>query len=308
LLAFTDTSSQRETIGGASSFVVLWIHVNAGTDHGGIATQSVVERALLKNEGKSRHDLGREEFLKRVWDWKSMYGSRITSQLRKLGTSADWNREFFTMDKSLNRAVVEAFNQLHAKGLVYRAQRIGNWCCALKSAISDIEVDYLELKGRTFLEVKSHAGNPNDSMGRYEFGTFTSFAYPVENADECIVVATTRLETMLGDTAVAVHPQDPRYLHLHGKHVIHPFHSRRIPIITDDELVDMSFGTGAVKIVRSRLLLLSLVGLLVSRQPLIRHRRTILLIMNAENVTTLSFELFCQVTGGSMRMEPHSLA
>lgn len=219
----------------------------------------MVERALLKNEGKTRHDLGREDFLKRVWEWKSKYGSRITSQLRKLGTSADWNREFFTMDESLNRAVVEAFNQLHAKGLVYRAQRIGNWCCALKSAISDIEVDYLKLKGRTFLEVRSHAGNPNDPMGRYEFGTLTHFAYPVENSDESIVVATTRLETMLGDTAVAVHPKDPLYLHLHGKYVIHPFQSRRIPIITDAELVDMSFGTGAVKIVRSRLLRLSLV-------------------------------------------------
>jgi valyl-tRNA synthetase len=191
---------------------------------------------LMKSEGKNRHDLGREEFVKKVWEWKNDYGSRITNQLRSLGSSVDWSRERFTMDEMLSKAVVEAFNQLHEKGLLYRADRLGNWSCALKSAISDIEVDYLEL------------GNPKDPKGRYEFGTLTAFAYPVEDSDEQIVVATTRLETMLGDTAVAVHPQDERYKHLHGKFVIHPFNNRRIPIITDAELVDMEFGTGAVKI------------------------------------------------------------
>mmetsp|Transcript_13868 Transcript_13868/g.18104 ORF Transcript_13868/g.18104 Transcript_13868/m.18104 type:complete len:985 (-) Transcript_13868:35-2989(-) len=220
-----------------------------GTDHAGIATQSIVEKMLLKSEGKNRHDLGREAFVKKVWEWKEDYGGRITGQLRRLGSSCDWGRERFTMDDMLSKAVVEAFNRFHEKGILYRANRLGNWSCALKSAISDIEVDHIELEGRTFLEVKTHKGNPNDPKGRYEFGTLTSFAYPLEgDGDEKIIVATTRLETMLGDTAVAVHPEDDRYKHLHGKFVIHPFNNRRIPIILDAELVDMSFGTGAVKI------------------------------------------------------------
>jgi valyl-tRNA synthetase len=219
-----------------------------GIDHAGIATQTVVEKMILKDEGKTRHDLGREAFVKKIWEWKSEYGNKITTQLRRLGSSVDWSRERFTMDDMLSKAVVEAFNRFHEKGLLYRADRLGNWSCALKSVISDIEVDYIDLEGRTYLVVKSHKGNPKDSSGRYEFGTLTSFAYPVEDSDEQIVVATTRLETMLGDTAVAVHPEDPRYMHLHGKFVTHPFNNRRIPIITDSELVDMSFGSGAVKI------------------------------------------------------------
>jgi valyl-tRNA synthetase len=219
-----------------------------GTDHAGIATQSVVEKMLMKNENKTRHDLGREEFVKKVWEWKGEYGTRITNQLRRLGSSVDWTRERFTMDDMLSKAVVEAFNQFYEKGLLYRANRLGNWSCALKSAISDIEVDYIDLEGRTFLEVKTHKGSPKDPKGRYEFGVLTSFAYPIEDSDDVLVVATTRLETMLGDTGVAVHPEDPRYRHLHGKYVVHPFSGRRIPIITDPELVDMSFGTGAVKI------------------------------------------------------------
>lgn len=223
-------------------------YIITGTDHAGIATQSVVEKMLLKNEGKSRHDLGREEFVKKVWEWKGDYGNKITTQLRRLGSSVDWSRERFTMDDMLSKAVVEAFNQLNERGLLYRANRLGNWSCALKSAISDIEVDYIDLEGRTYLEVKTHKGNPKDPKGRYEFGTLTSFAYPIEDSDEQLVVATTRLETMLGDTAVAIHPEDPRYKHLHGKFVIHPFNNRRIPIVCDAELVDMEFGTGAVKI------------------------------------------------------------
>jgi valyl-tRNA synthetase len=223
-------------------------HAFAGTDHAGIATQSVVEKMLMKNEGKTRHDLGRQQFVDKIWEWKGDYGGKITNQLRCLGSSVDWSRERFTMDEMLSKAVVESFNQFHEKGLLYRADRLGNWSCALKSAISDIEVDYIELASRAFLEVKTHKGNPGDSQGRYEFGTLTSFAYPVEGSEEQIVVATTRLETMLGDTAVAVHPDDERYKHLHGKFVIHPFNKRRIPIITDAVLVDMAFGTGAVKI------------------------------------------------------------
>jgi valyl-tRNA synthetase len=223
--------------------------LHEGTDHAGIATQSIVEKMLMKEQNKDRHDLGREKFVEKVWEWKEEYGNRITNQLRSLGSSVDWSRERFTMDETCSKAVVEAFNRFHEKGLLYRSNRLGNWSCALKSAISDIEVDYIDLEGRTFLEVKSHKkGNPHDEKGRYEFGTLTSFAYPVENSDEKIVVATTRLETMLGDTAVAVHPNDDRYTHLHGKFLIHPFNGRRIPIITDAELVDMSFGTGAVKI------------------------------------------------------------
>jgi valyl-tRNA synthetase len=228
--------------------IVLGLPFFTGTDHAGIATQSIVEKMLVKSEGKTRHDLGRKAFVEKVWEWKGEYGNKITTQLRKLGSSVDWSRERFTMDEKCSKAVVEAFNRFHEKGILYRANRLGNWSCALKSAISDIEVDYIDLEGRTFLEVKTHKGNDKDPKGRYEFGMLTSFAYPVENSDEKIIVATTRLETMLGDTAVAVHPDDPRYKHLHGKFVIHPFNSRRIPVVTDGELVDMAFGTGAVKI------------------------------------------------------------
>ena len=202
----------------------------------------------MKETGQNRHDLGREKFVEKIWEWKEEYGGKITTQLRSLGSSVDWSRERFTMDNMCNKAVIEAFNQLHEKGLLYRDMRLGNWSCALKSAISDIEVDTILLEGRTFLEVKSHKGNPNDKNGKYEFGVITSFAYPIEDSEEKLVVATTRLETMLGDTAVAIHPEDERYKHLHGKYVIHPFNGRRIPIITDAELVDMTFGTGAVKI------------------------------------------------------------
>ena len=202
----------------------------------------------MKQSNLTRHDLGREEFVKKVWEWKAEYGNRITTQLRCLGSSVDWSREQFTMDDMYSKAVVEAFNRFHEDGLLYRAQRLGNWSCALKSAISEIEVDYKELEGRTFLEVKTHKGSSNDPKGRYEFGVLTSFAYPIEDSDEKLVVATTRLETMLGDGAVAVHPEDPRYKHLHGKFVVHPFNGRRIPIICDAQLVDMAFGTGAVKI------------------------------------------------------------
>lgn len=202
----------------------------------------------MKQSNQTRHDLGREAFISKVWEWKSEYGNRITTQLRRLGSSVDWSRERFTMDDMCSKAVVEAFNRFHEDGLLYRAERLGNWSCALKSAISDIEVDYIDLDGRTFLEVKTHKGNKNDAKGRYEFGVLTSFAYPIEDSEEQLVVATTRLETMLGDTAVAIHPEDPRYMHLHGKCVVHPFNGRKIPIVCDKELVDMSFGTGAVKI------------------------------------------------------------
>lgn len=199
----------------------------------------------LQEEGLSRHDLGREKFVQKVWEWKETYGNRICHQIRKLGASVDWSREAFTMNENLSRAVTEAFVRFHEDGLLYRDTRLVNWSCSLKSAISDIEVDYLDLEGRTFLSVPNHHLQP-----KYEFGMLTSFAYKVADSDagEELVIATTRLETMLGDTAVAVHPDDPRYKHLHGKYLQHPFLDRRIPIITDGELVDMSFGTGAVKV------------------------------------------------------------
>lgn len=215
-----------------------------GIDHAGIATQSVVEKRLKKDENLSRHDLGREEFVKRVWQWKNEYGGKITNQIRKLGSSVDWSREAFTMDDNLTKAVIEAFCRFHESGLIYRDTRLGNWSCALKSAISDIEVEHIDLEGRTFLAVPGHTEKP-----KYEFGTLTHFAYRVEGVDgEELVVATTRLETMLGDTGVAVHPEDPRYKKLHGKTLIHPFSDRKIPLILDSVLVDMEFGTGAVKI------------------------------------------------------------
>lgn len=224
--------------------VTLWV---PGIDHAGIATQSVVEKRLKKEENLTRHDLGREEFVKRVWEWKNTYGNRITEQQRLIGISADWTRTAFTLDDNLCRAVTEAFVRFHEDGLVYRDTRLVNWSCALKSAISDIEVDFVELEGATMLAV------PNHVKSKYEFGTITSFAYKIigddgKTTEEEIVVATTRLETMLGDTAVAVHPDDPRYTRFHGKFLQHPFVDRKIPIITDGVLVDMNFGTGAVKI------------------------------------------------------------
>ncbi|KDQ17416.1 hypothetical protein BOTBODRAFT_30213 [Botryobasidium botryosum FD-172 SS1] len=214
-----------------------------GFDHAGISTQSVVEKRLYKTSGQTRHDLGREKFLESVWVWKSEYQERITSQLHRLGGSYDWNRVAFTMDENLSRAVVETFCQLHEDGIIYRANRLVNWCVKLNTTISNLEVEQLKLEGRTMLSVPGYG--PKE---KFEFGAITSFGYPIENSDERIVVATTRPETMLGDTAIAVHPDDPRYKHLHGKYVTHPFVQRRIPIITDAIAVDMEFGTGAVKI------------------------------------------------------------
>ena len=223
----------------------LWV---PGTDHAGIATQTVVEKQLQRDEGITRHELGREAFLQRVWAWKEDYGGRILRQLRRLGSSVDWTREAFTMDENLSKAVREAFARLHAEGLIYRDNRLVNWCCRLKTAVSDIEVDHVDVTGRTMLAVPGYE-KP------VEFGVLTRFAYRVEGfegaADDPkgeVVFATTRPETMLGDTAVAVHPDDPRYTHLHGRRVVHPVLGRSIPIVLDAELVDMTFGTGCVKI------------------------------------------------------------
>ena len=198
----------------------LW---QPGTDHAGIATQMVVER-LLGAEGKSKHDLGRDAFLERVWKWKEHSGSRITQQLRRLGSSLDWSRERFTMDEDLSRAVVEVFVRLHDEGLIYRGKRLVNWDPVLHTALSDLEV-----------------------LSSEEQGKLWRFRYPLTDGDGYLVVATTRPETMLGDTAVAVHPEDPRYASLIGKSVRLPLADRDIPIIAD-EYVDPEFGTGCVKI------------------------------------------------------------
>ncbi|XP_076670453.1 valyl-tRNA synthetase isoform X1 [Andrena cerasifolii] len=215
----------------------LW---NPGCDHAGIATQVVVEKKLWKEEQKTRHDIGRESFVEKVWKWKEEKGNRIYLQLRKLGGSFDWDRACFTMDPKLCRAVTEAFIRLHDEGIIYRSNRLVNWSCTLKSAISDIEVDKMELPGRTLLAIPGY-------QEKIEFGVLVLFAYEVMDTNEKIVVATTRIETMLGDTAIAVHPEDTRYTRYIGKYARHPFSDRKIPIIAD-EFVEREFGTGAVKI------------------------------------------------------------
>eukprot|EP00735_Rhodelphis_limneticus_P009289 TRINITY_DN2669_c0_g1::TRINITY_DN2669_c0_g1_i1::g.26151::m.26151 TRINITY_DN2669_c0_g1::TRINITY_DN2669_c0_g1_i1::g.26151 ORF type:complete len:1014 (+),score=388.96,sp/Q86KU2/SYVC_DICDI/52.99/0.0,tRNA-synt_1/PF00133.17/1.3e-196,Anticodon_1/PF08264.8/1e-38,tRNA-synt_1g/PF09334.6/6.3e-09,tRNA-synt_1g/PF09334.6/0.16,tRNA-synt_1g/PF09334.6/0.6,tRNA-synt_1g/PF09334.6/1.6e+02,Val_tRNA-synt_C/PF10458.4/8.2e-10,tRNA-synt_1_2/PF13603.1/1.1,tRNA-synt_1_2/PF13603.1/1.7e-06,tRNA-synt_1_2/PF13603.1/4.9e+03,tR len=236
-VSIEDTISRWHRMKG---FEVLWV---PGTDHAGIATQVVVEKKLMRERNITRHDLGREPFVSEVWKWKDEFGGRICEQLRHLGASVDWNRECFTMDPKLSKAVTEAFVRMHEKGLIYRSTRLVNWCPVLKTAMSDLEVDYITIDKPIKRTVPGHEANR-----KYDFGYLTEFAYKVEGSDEEIIVATTRLETMLGDTAVAVHPTDARYTHLHGKFVVHPFSDRKIPIITDGELVDPTFGTGAVKV------------------------------------------------------------
>ena len=200
----------------------LWV---PGIDHAGIATQVVVERQL-KREGLTRHDLGREKFIERVWQWKEESGGRILEQLRKMGASCDWPRTKFTMDPDMVRAVREAFVRLYEEGLIYRDTRLVNWDVESQTVLSDLEVEQEEnVEGLMF-----------------------DFAYPLADGDGEVVVSTTRPETMLGDTAVAIHPDDERYGHLHGKYVRHPFLDRMIPVILDAELVDPEFGTGVVKV------------------------------------------------------------
>ena len=201
---------------------VLW---QPGIDHAGIATQTVVERQLAREE-KTRFDLGRAKFIERVWAWKAESGGTIANQMRKLGASPDWRRTKFTMDDDMGVAVTEAFVRLYEAGLIYRATRLINWCPECRTALSDLEVE-------------------NEEGAN---GELFQFAYKVQGSDEELVVATTRPETMLGDTAVAVHPDDARYTHLHGKMLVHPFLDRLVPVITDAILVDPKFGTGAVKV------------------------------------------------------------
>jgi valyl-tRNA synthetase len=201
-------------------FLTLWL---PGTDHAGIATQLMVERQLA-TEGKKRRDMGREKFIERVWEWKKQYGGNITNQMKRLGASVDWDREYFTMDENLSRAVREVFVRLYEEGLIYRGKYIVNWCPRCETAISDLEVKHEDVPGKLW-EIR----------------------YPVVGTNEFITVATTRPETMLGDTAIAVNIKDERYTHLHGKKVLLPLMEREIPIITD-ELAQPEFGTGAVKV------------------------------------------------------------
>jgi valyl-tRNA synthetase len=203
-------------------FNTLW---QPGVDHAGIATQMVVEREVKRAEGKSRHDLGRAEFVRRIWEWKERYGARIQEQHEHLGASLDWSRSRFTMDPGSSRAVLEVFVRLHEEGLLYRANRLINWCPDCRTALSDLEVEHEERQGSIW-EIR----------------------YPVKGQERFLTVATTRPETMLGDTAVAVHPDDPRYRDLVGKTVILPLLEREIPVIADATLVDPEFGTGVVKV------------------------------------------------------------
>lgn len=215
-----------------------------GTDHAGIATQVVVEKILQKKYGKSRHDIGREDFLKETWKWKHEKGSTIVNDLKKLGATFNWSREYFTLDKNLSHAVNEAFIRLFERGLIYRDKSLINWSCALESAISDIEVENLEITGTTQIAVPNYDKNVT-------VGVLTDFAYKIVDSEEEIIVSTTRPETMLGDSAVCVHPNDPRYSHLRkNTFLYHPYRHENIPLIFD-ESVDIDFGTGAVKITPS---------------------------------------------------------
>jgi valyl-tRNA synthetase len=211
--------------------VALWL---PGTDHAGIATQVMVERQLAK-EGKKRRDLGREKFIERVWEWKRQYGGAILDQMKRLGASVDWGREYFTMDDNLSHAVKETFVRLYEDGLIYRGKYIVNWCPDCGTAISDLEVKHEDVPGKLY-EIRY----PVVGTGQSPVTTQTG-------EQEFITVATTRPETMLGDTAVAVNPKDERYIHLHGKYVMLPLMNREIPIIAD-ELAQPEFGTGAVKV------------------------------------------------------------
>src|SRR5919205_2709185 len=201
-------------------FVTLWL---PGTDHAGIATQMMVERQLAR-EGKKRRDMGREKFVERVWEWKREYGGAILDQMKRLGASVDWDREYFTMDENLSHAVREVFVRLYEEGLIYRGKYIVNWCPRCETAISDLEVKHEEVAGKLW-----------------------GVCYPLVGASEFFYVPSPPPETMLGDTAVAVNAADERYKHLHGKKVLLPLMKREIPIILD-EIANPEFGTGAVKI------------------------------------------------------------
>ena len=207
-----------------SGFEACWI---PGTDHAGIATQTVVEKTLMKESGKTRDEIGREEFLTKVWEWKEKNGNTIIEQLKKIGSSCDWQRTRFTMDEGLSNAVKEVFVSLYEKGLIYRGNYIVNWCPRCTTALADDEVEYVEKQDKLYY-----------------------LRYPIKDSKDYVIVATTRPETMLGDTGVAVNPEDNRYKKLIGKKIILPLVSREIPVIAD-KIVDKEFGTGVVKVTPS---------------------------------------------------------
>src|SRR5581483_7347824 len=207
-----------------SGFNTLWL---PGTDHAGIGTQMVVDRELTR-QGISRFDLGREKFVEKVWEWRESYGNQIIDQLKRLGASCDWTRTRFTLDEGLSHAVRHVFVRLYEDGLIYRAVAMVNWCPFCRTAISDIEVEFREQTDKLY-----------------------EIDYPLAGSDRRLTVATTRPETMLGDTALAVHPDDERYRDLIGRQAILPIVERRIPIVADSILVDPAFGTGVVKVTPS---------------------------------------------------------
>ncbi|KAK4099172.1 hypothetical protein N658DRAFT_517593 [Parathielavia hyrcaniae] len=216
----------------------LWL---PGCDHAGIATQSVVEKMLMKRKQHTRRDLGRDRFIAVAKDWKEAYHQKINNAFRRMGSSLDWTREAFTMDENFSAAVTEVFVRFHEEGIIYRANRLVNWDSTLMTALSNLEVDSEPLTGRTLLDVPGY-------NRKVEFGIIVHFKYPIEDSDETIEVATTRPETMLGDTGIAVHPNDPRYTHLVGKFAVHPFIKGRRLRIVADTYAKRKFGTGAVKL------------------------------------------------------------
>lgn len=226
----------------SQEFDVTWI---PGTDHAGIATQVVVEKMLQKMKNVSRHDIGRSEFLKEVWKWRKETAGRIKKDLTRIGADLNWSKEYFTMDDAQSEAVVAAFVRLYNQNLIYRGEMLVNWSCSLESTISDIEVENVEINGPTKISVPGYESP-------ITFGEIFEIAYKICDSDNEIIVSTTRPETLLGDVAIAVHPEDVRYTNLKESqpHLWHPFRNEKIPLIFDDA-VDKEFGTGAVKITPS---------------------------------------------------------
>lgn len=231
--------------------IIRWHRMNGkavlylpGCDHAGIATQAVIEKRLKKERNLTRHDLGREAFVQEIWKWKEEYGHRIYDQIRRMGASADWDRACFTLDKNVSEAVAEAFIKLFNEGLIFRENRLVNWCGKLKTSLSDLEVDTKEIEGEVMLSAHGH-----DPKKKYRFGVMTDIAYKIDGGAEGeeIIISTTRPETLFADVALCVNANDKRYFKYHGKNVIHPILGTSIPIICDDA-ADPEFGTGALKI------------------------------------------------------------
>ncbi|MBI4114556.1 MAG: valine--tRNA ligase [Candidatus Niyogibacteria bacterium] len=238
----------------------LWL---PGTDHAGIATQNVVEKQL-KKEGLSRHTLGKEKFIERIWQWKEQYGNTILEQLKKLGASCDWSRTRFTMDDNYQKAVKEAFLHYHKKGWLYKAEKVINWCARCATSLSDLELEYKEINSKLYY-----------------------INYPIKDSKNYITVATTRPETMLGDTAVAVNPTDERYKNVVGKILILPIHHREIPVITDEK-VEKEFGTGAVKVTPAHDLLDAEIGE--------RHKLPVIKVIGPDGKMTAEAKKICEGT------------